>query len=92
MSETKKKMPVFGLEVDVSDVPIVSGGADEQVHKYTLEDGTVLSVRYIVTAMLRVDGQYMPDGSPIYIVYSAPVAKVESSPLMRPSVKGEKVN
>jgi hypothetical protein len=90
MPETKKTMPVFGLEVEVSDVPVVSGGSDELTHKYTLEDGTVLSIRYIVTSMLRVDGQFMPDGSPIYVAFSSPVIKVESSPLTKP--KGEKAN
>ncbi len=90
MAETKKKLPIFGLEVDVSDVPVVK--ADEAVGKYTLEDGTALKVRYVVTSALRVDGQYLPDGSPIYIVVASPVASVESSPLMRKPKQGDKAN
>jgi hypothetical protein len=82
MPETKKKLPVFGLEVEVSDVPIIK--VDEQINRYTLEDGTVLKVKSVATAMLRVDGQYMPDGSPIYIVLATPVASVESSALKKP--------
>jgi hypothetical protein len=81
MAETKRKLPVFGLEVDVSEVPITK--TDEYVNKYTLEDGTVLRVKSVATAALRVDGQYMPDGSPIYIILASPVTSVESSPLSK---------
>jgi hypothetical protein len=82
VAEAKKKLPVFGLEIEVSDVPIIK--VDEQINRYTLEDGTVLKVKSVATAMLRVDGQYMPDGSPIYIVVATPVASVESSLLKKP--------
>lgn len=81
MAEIKKKLPVFGLEVDVSEVPIIK--AEECVNKYTLEDGTVLRVKTVATSILRIDGQYMPDGSPVYIAITAPVSTVESSPLTK---------
>jgi hypothetical protein len=87
MAETKKKIPVFGLEVNVSEVPIVK--TEEYVNKYTLEDGTVLKVKSVATSILRVDGQYMPDGSPIYIAITMPVSTVESSPLMKEKEPGK---
>ncbi|MHB8639192.1 MAG: hypothetical protein ACYDBL_05275 [Candidatus Acidiferrales bacterium] len=81
MTETKKKIPFFGLEISVSEVPVVK--ADEQVNRYELEDGTVLKVKSVATAMLRVDGEYLPDGSPIYIVAATPVVSVESSTIKK---------
>lgn len=89
MPETKKKLPVFGLEIEVSDVPIVK--VDEQINKYTLEDGTVLRVKSVATSIMRIDGQFLPDGSPIYIVASTPVSSVESSKI-RKEPDNKKVN
>ena len=77
MAETKKRLPVFGLEIDVSEVPIVQ--LDEHVNKYVLEDGTVLRVKSVAMSVMRIDGQFLPDGSPIYIVSATPVSSVESS-------------
>jgi hypothetical protein len=82
MAETKKKLPLFSFEVDVSDVPIVK--AEEHFNQYVLEDGSVLRVKNVATSMLRVDGQFLPDGSPIYIVVATPAVSVESSPLKKP--------
>lgn len=82
MAETKRKLPLFGLEIDVSDVPIVK--AEEFFNQYVLEDGSVLRVKSVATAAFRVDGQSLPDGSPVYIVVTTPAVSVESSPLRRP--------
>lgn len=76
MAETKKKIPFLGLEINVSDIPVSK--AEECVSRYELEDGTVLKVKSVATAMLRVDNQKLPDGSPIYIVLATPVVSVES--------------
>jgi hypothetical protein len=81
MPETKKTIMIFGIEVAVSDVPIVK--AEERFNQYVLEDGSVLKVKSTATAMLRVDGQYLPDGNPVYIVLTSPAVNVESSPLKR---------
>jgi hypothetical protein len=89
MAETKKKITVFGHEIDVSDVPIVK--ADERFNFYVLEDGTVLRVKSVATAMLRVEGQFLPDGNPIYIVVTSPAVSVESSPIKKEPQEKEKV-
>jgi hypothetical protein len=83
MAETKKKLPLFGFEVDVSVVPVKR--SEEAVTQYELEDGTVLKVKNVATAVLRVDNQWLPDGSPVYIVVSTPVVGVDSSLLKRPT-------
>jgi hypothetical protein len=85
MSETRKKLPVFGFEIDVSEVPVKT--AEEAITRYELEDGTVLKVKNVATAVLRVDNQWLPDGSPVYIVVSTPVVGVDSSVLKRPQAQ-----
>ena len=81
MPEQKKKIPMFGQNVDVTDVPIKS--SNEMFNDYTLEDGTVLKVKNVATSVMRLDGQYMPDGRPVYLVFTSPVVNVESSPLTK---------
>jgi hypothetical protein len=89
MAETKKKLPVFGLEIDVSDVPIVN--MEEFTNRYVLEDGTILKVKSVATSIMRIDGQFLPDGSPVYIVVATPVSSVESSKIKK-EPENKKVN
>jgi len=79
MPEQKKKMDILGNMRDVVDVPVKS--ATEFFNEYVLEDGTVIKVKNVATSFLRVEGQFLPDGRPIYLVLSAPVVNVESSPV-----------
>jgi hypothetical protein len=79
MPEKKRKFPMFGTDVDVTDVP--ASKAAESFNEYTLEDGSILKVKHVATNFLRIDNQFLPDGRPMYIVLSTPVVNVESSPL-----------
>jgi hypothetical protein len=83
MPETKKKLPFLGFEIEVSEVPVIR--ADEQLSTYVLEDGSVIKVRNVATSIMRVEGQYLPDGSPVYFILVTPVTSVVESKL-----KGEK--
>jgi len=83
MPEEKKRIPLFGLEVDVADVPIKK--ATEYFNEYELEDGSVLKVKNVATSMLRIEGQFTPDGKPVYIVLTGPVVNVVSSTLAVPT-------
>jgi hypothetical protein len=78
MSEGKS-IKLFGIDVPVTDVPVVE--LEERFIQYTLEDGTILKVKNVATSVLRVNDQYLPDGNPVYLVLSAPVVSVVSSPL-----------
>lgn len=83
MPEKKRKINVLGHDVEVAEVAILQG--EEKFLYYKLEDGTALKVKNVATSVLRVEGQYLPDGNPIYIVASTPVVSVESSPLAKGS-------
>lgn len=52
-----------------------------------LEDGSVIKIRPAVTGVVRVDGQYDPEGNPIYVVKTMVVSAMEEIPenLRRPT-------
>jgi hypothetical protein len=81
VSDRGKKMDILGSMRDVVDVPMNS--ATEFFNEYILEDGTVIKVKNVATSFLRVEGKFLPDGRPIYLVLSAPVVSVESSPVTK---------
>jgi hypothetical protein len=74
-----KTIKVFGHDVPVTEVPVIE--AEERFIQYKLEDGTILKVKNVATSVLRVNEQYLPDGSPVYLVLANPVVSVVSSPL-----------
>ena len=76
MPEQMRKMSILGKEMDVADVPILE--SKEPLCSYTLEDGSVLRVRNVATSILRINGQFTPDGAPIYVVITSPAVSVES--------------
>lgn len=84
MVETRKTIKLLGFEVKVTDVPIKS--ASESFAEYELEDGSKVRVKFVASSFLRADGEYGPDGKPVYLVFSSPAVNVLSSPeaLMRP--------
>jgi hypothetical protein len=87
MPETKKTIKLLGFDVKVIDVPVKS--ASESFAEYELEDGSKIRVKFVASSFLRVEGEFGPDGKPVYLVFSAPAVNVLSSPetLMRPSNK-----
>ena len=84
MAEQKRKMDILGAQMDVVDVPY--SRADEKLSEYTLEDGSVLRVRNVATSILRIEGQFSPDGRPIYLVLTTPAVTVVSSKIV-PALK-----
>lgn len=75
MPEEKKTIKMLGIDLAVTDVPITS--AVENFNEYELEDGTSLRAKGVVTSILRVDGQRLPDGRPVYIVSMTPSVEVK---------------
>lgn len=74
----KRKMNVFGREMDVMDVDVVD--RKESVAEYTLEDGAVIRVANPLTRVTRLEGQFSGDGDPIYIVLTGTATTVISAP------------
>ncbi len=78
MPETRKTIRILGFDVKVFDVPIKS--ATESFAEYELEDGSKVRVKFVASAFMRVEGEYAPDGKPVYLVFSSPAVNVLSSP------------
>ncbi|MCL5259463.1 MAG: hypothetical protein M1532_02355 [Nitrospirae bacterium] len=76
--EKKVKLPLFGHDVDAFDVPIVK--SQENFNEYELEDGSVIRFKVVATSVLRLDGQYTPEGDPVYLIKNGQVVTVISAP------------
>ena len=85
MPEKKRKIPLLGREVDVTEVPITQRG--DQVAEYALEDGSIIRFAAVPTSVFRLDDQWNADGSPVYlVVHGSIVTTVEWPPrLQKPS-------
>ena len=59
--------------------------AKERWSEYRLADGTTLRLKPVMIAIFRADGQYTPDGEPVYNMKSTLIADVRApNTLMRP--------
>lgn len=66
-----------GREVDALSIPFKS--IKEDWNEYDLEDGTTLKMKAVVSDIVRVDGQFDPEGNPLYLIKSGNMV-VASSP------------
>ena len=66
------------------DATIVDFEADkESFSTYILHDGTSLKIKAVLTEVIRIDGQYQPNGDPIYGVSAAQVVAVNAAESLR---------
>jgi len=65
-----------GREVDTLSIPFKS--IKEDWNEYDLEDGTTLKMKAVVSDIVRVDGQFDPEGNPLYLVKSGNMVVVNS--------------
>jgi hypothetical protein len=80
--ERKRRVTVPGLgEVEVTEVGFRSGG--ENWNEYLADDGTVIRMKLVVTEVLRVDGQYDAEGTPVYLVKSTNVTSISAPDELR---------
>ncbi len=61
----------------LADADIIGFSGDvEHWNEYLLDDGTVVSMKAVVTEIARVVGQYDAEGNPAYVVFSTNVTHV----------------
>ncbi len=75
--ERRRKIRVGDNLVDAIEIGFQTGG--EHWNEYLLNDGSVVRLKPVVTEVLRLEGQYDPEGNPVYIVKSASVVSVSAS-------------
>lgn len=70
-----------GSEVEGSVMTFRSSG--EHWNEYLVDDGSVVRIKLVATEVLRIDGQYDPQGNPVYLVQSTNVMSVDSPENLR---------
>ncbi|AIA31974.1 hypothetical protein [Leptospirillum ferriphilum] len=76
MDEEKVKLNLFGREV--MGIPVKVTFSKENWADYTLDDGTTIKLRPIVSDIYRVENEYDMEGNPLYVVKSANMMAVTS--------------
>lgn len=54
--------------------------SNEPWAEFTLDDGTVLKLKTLLVSAVRLDGQYDPDGNPVYVLKTTPAISISSVP------------
>ena len=74
MSEIRADSPQNTTEIEILE-------AKERWSEYRLADGTTLRLRPVMIAVFRADGQYTPDGDPVYNMKSTLITDVRAPEL-----------
>jgi len=67
----KRKINLGGQEFEVDSVEFEA--ERESWNSYVLHDGTTLRLKAVVSEILRVVGQWAPNGDPVYMVQASNV-------------------
>ncbi len=73
--------PVTQRQVDAEQVDFEAKA--EPWATYELADGTVLKIRAILSAVMRIEGEYDQSGNPIYVVSSQNVVQANAPKKLR---------
>lgn len=77
MSRKRKlQVPPTGEWAEAEEIGFRSSG--EFWNEYLLDDGTVVRMKLVVTAVERVAGQYDDSGNPMYLIQSTNVLNVSA--------------
>lgn len=73
--ERRSKVNFQGQMVDGLDMDFKT---KEEWSIYELSDGTILRMKPVVTSIIKIVGQYDPQGNPLYMVQSSNVLGVSA--------------
>jgi hypothetical protein len=82
VSETRTDSPQNTTEIEILE-------AKERWSEYRLADGTTLRLRPVMIAVFRADGQYTPDGDPVYDMKSTLITDVRGPSAAKPGQSNE---
>ena len=71
MSDIRADSPQSTIEIEILE-------AKERWSEYRLADGTTLRLRPVMIAVFRADGEYTPDGDPVYNMKSTLITDVRA--------------
>jgi hypothetical protein len=78
--KTKVKL-ADGRELDAVELGFQTGG--EHWNEYMLDDGSVVKIKLVVTNVVRLEGEYDPNGLPVYLAQSTNVMAVSAPDNLR---------
>ena len=78
--KVKVKMP-DGREVDATVVDITS--SQETWNQYLLADNTILKTKAVTMECYRVDGEYDPEGNPLYMLKGTSIMSAQVPDAMK---------
>lgn len=78
MTERRTTVKLGDEELHGMDVPVEE--STERSTELKLEDGAVLRLKAVVSAVIRIDGKTDGEGNPLYVVKSANVLSIVSGP------------
>jgi hypothetical protein len=70
------KITWMGRQVESTEVKVQS--SQEGWSEYELADGSTLKLKVIVSEVIRLEGEYDPDGNPLYVAKSGLVLFVKA--------------
>jgi hypothetical protein len=76
VARTRKVRLADGREGVAMVIPV--NNTTENWNEYLLDDGTVLKIKIVLTEVMRVEGEFDPQGNPMYLVNSQPVVNVDA--------------
>jgi hypothetical protein len=75
--KSKMSLP-SGAEVE--GVEVQTTESTERWSQFSLEDGTVLRLKFTVASFIRADGHFDADGNPVYAIKGQPMINFVSVP------------
>lgn len=85
MSDQEKTLK----DINGNDIPaqvVEISTLNEEWNKYTLEDGTNLKVKFVVTEVIKLKDQFDPSGNPVYFIQGQAVINTNSPAELRKKV------
>jgi hypothetical protein len=80
MPTQKVQVPFTGPDgqtVQVDAVPVQIEDSTERWNEYTLEDGSRVRLKQVISEFYRVEGRQDVEGNPIYVLRGSPVMVVK---------------
>ena len=62
------KVPYQGRQVDAETVDFMT--RKEDFNEYQLADGKIIKIKMVATRIVRLVGEFTPDGNPVYLIQS----------------------
>jgi hypothetical protein len=79
----KRKVNLGGQDFMAEEIEFQPDQNGERWSTYLLHDGTTLKIKAIVADILRIEGQYSPNGDPVYTVNASMIVNTHSPDTLR---------